>query len=113
VPDAFEIAQRYFSTKENNELAQSEMHETEIFFLNCWTRKEAFIKASGDGLSYPLADFSVSFGRGIKPEVLWIKGEENKISEWKLYDIDIDPDYITSLAIRSTNKNIVIKKLKP
>jgi 4'-phosphopantetheinyl transferase len=64
-----EIAKRYFSREEIAEL-KSLPHESraEAFFL-CWTRKEAYIKARGEGLQIPLASFSVSLTPG-KPEQL-------------------------------------------
>ncbi len=78
-------------------------------FFNCWTRKEAFLKATGDGLSYPLENFAVTLKPEDEPKIFWIKDNPDKIKFWSLYKIPSAVNYNISLAIKSKDKNIVIK----
>lgn len=110
IPDALKIASRYFSSAEINELKEISETELDRAFLNCWTRKEAFIKATGDGLSYPLADFSISLNSDL-PEILYIKGKLSEIKEWSLYNVKVESDYVSSLAVMSKGMKLVYKKL--
>jgi len=59
-----EAAERLFSAHETRLLEATPPDRWAEAFFNCWTRKEAFIKAVGLGLSYPLKDFDVSVAPG-------------------------------------------------
>ena len=87
MPDLLNIATRFFSAREVKAiLAVSDDIRHEAFFA-CWTRKEAFLKATGVGLSYPLADFSVSVHPHAAAELWEIKGEEGSAGRWFLEDV--------------------------
>jgi 4'-phosphopantetheinyl transferase len=60
LPDADDVAARFFSPREYGAYLALEPRLRPLGFFNCWTRKEAFIKALGDGLYYPLDRFDVS-----------------------------------------------------
>jgi 4'-phosphopantetheinyl transferase len=78
-----EIAKRYFSAKEVDELSRLPAElRTEGFFL-CWTRKEAYIKAKGDGLQISLDSFDVSLTPGM-PAMLSSADE----SRWTIESFD-------------------------
>lgn len=109
IPDAFHIAERFFSQYEKDDLKKVAGEKTEEVFYNCWTRKEAFIKATGKGLSMPLDEFSVSILPGEKPELLWLKSNPEDVKEWSLFDIHVSTDYKASLAVRKKGLRITYK----
>lgn len=92
---AFEgIENHYFSPKERAELQTLPRDlRPEGFFL-CWTRKEAYVKARGDGLKIPLESFSVSLTPG-KPAVLQSSDEDR----WSLYSLDPTAGFVGALTV--------------
>jgi 4'-phosphopantetheinyl transferase len=93
------IASRFFSPGEVSELmALSPEHRTSGFF-NCWTRKEAYIKAQGLGLSLPLDSFDVSLAPN-EPAILRSTRPDPDIAvRWILLPLDVDSDYAGALAV--------------
>lgn len=110
LPDALTIAKNYFSEMEVLQFAKVDENNYKQAFFNCWTRKEAFIKAIGEGLSYPLANFSVSFLPGEIPSMRWIKNNPEEAALWSIINLDIEIDFVTSLAIRSLSNVLIFKE---
>ena len=67
VPDALAIAEHMFARAERERLAAVPAADRAAAFLRCWTRKEAFVKATGDGLGTPLDAFEVTFASAHEP----------------------------------------------
>jgi 4'-phosphopantetheinyl transferase len=65
--DTASLAERFFSLRERAGLQALPDHLRVPGFFACWTRKEAFLKATGDGLSFPLVDFSVTTHPDLDP----------------------------------------------
>lgn len=94
-----EIAERFFSPHEVAALkALSGELQKQAFFL-CWTRKEAFIKGKGKGLSIPLDQFDVSLTPGQAATLLKTRYDRMDVTRWGLFDIDWFAGYAAALAV--------------
>jgi 4'-phosphopantetheinyl transferase len=67
--DYLRLARHFFDPRETARLAALQGNARERAFLECWTRKEAYTKARGEGLSLPLDSFEVVFGPGSEPRL--------------------------------------------
>ncbi len=67
-------------------------------FMSWWTRKEAYVKAIGNGLSQPLESFSVSFLPGATPQLFGADGRV-PIEGWSLVRLEPPPQYIAALVV--------------
>ncbi len=96
--DIAAIARRFFSSREQEELFSLPVAEQFQAFFQCWTLKESFIKALGEGLSHPLHQFDVSFTSG-RPVSLHTRPEPEDASGWYIQRIDLDPGYAAAVTI--------------
>jgi 4'-phosphopantetheinyl transferase len=95
-----DIAKRFFSAAEQAALAQLPAQERRHAFFSCWTRKEAFIKARGEGLSLPLHQFDVSVVPGKSATLLATRPVSSEAMEWSLRDLAVPRGYAAALAVR-------------
>jgi 4'-phosphopantetheinyl transferase len=93
-----EIAQRVFSETERTGLAALPAAMREEAFFSCWTRKEAYIKARGDGLSLPLDSFDVSFRATDAARLLATRPDPAEASRWTLCDLPLGTGYHAAVA---------------
>ncbi len=68
-------------------------------FFNCWTRKEAYIKARGEGLSCSLDEFDVSLAPGAPAALLDSRLDPKETSRWRLQDLFPAPGYAATVAV--------------
>lgn len=93
------IARHFFSAGENEALERAPVNlRTEAFF-NCWTRKEAFLKANGVGLIHDLDSFEVSVFPGEAPKILSINCDYQTGLPWSLISFAPAPDYLASICL--------------
>ncbi len=93
------VARRYFSPLEVATLMGLPEDVRPRAFFDCWTRKEAYIKAIGEGLACPLAGFDVAFAPGDGPRMLGIGGDSNAAARWSLCAFDTRAGYAAAAAI--------------
>ena len=92
------IANQFFSPNEVASLFRFPQRLRPRAFYDCWTRKEAFIKAQGLGLSLPLVDFEVSLDHD-EPALLHTSWDSAEATRWSLININVAADYAGAVAI--------------
>ncbi|APF18131.1 4'-phosphopantetheinyl transferase [Caldithrix abyssi DSM 13497] len=101
-----QLAGRFFSADEVEQLNSLPSHLYAEGFFNAWTRKEAYIKARGKGLAIPLSGFSVSL-KPSEPAVLKsTEHDPQALQQWKLSEIPAPQGYKAALVVRSSRFNI-------
>lgn len=100
-----EIAERFFAKEEISALKQLPLEQQQAGFYTIWTRKEAFIKALGTGLSYPLDQFAVNIDSD-KAALINVHNDASAMNEWSLVNIAIDENYKAALAIAAKEFNV-------
>jgi 4'-phosphopantetheinyl transferase len=93
-----EIAARFFSANECKTLFSLAGPARHLAFFTCWTRKEAYVKARGVGLSMPLDRFDVSFLTNERPRLLVTRDDPLEAERWRLAALDLSPEYVATLA---------------
>ena len=97
--DCEEIAERFFSESERKVLRTIPFPAKQEAFFNCWTRKEAYLKAVGEGLAAPLDSFDVTLALGEPPRMLTLKGDAEAAARWFFHHFCPADHYLGALAI--------------
>lgn len=105
------IAKRFFSPAENAALKKLNADRRREAFFHCWTCKEAFIKARGDGLRYPLCDFDVSANPDRPAQLLATRPDPGDVLRWTLMKLDAAPSFAAALVVRSQGINVSYRVL--
>src|SRR5258708_39742193 len=92
------IARRFFSAHEQSRLAALPADERVEGFFRCWTRKEAYIKATGDGLSLPLHQFDVSIAADDRDALVATRPDNSEAALWSLREVPVGPGYAAALC---------------
>ena len=94
-----QLAERFFSPREVTVLRALPTNTQQEAFFNCWTGKEAYIKARGEGLTLRLDQFDVSLAPGEPVALLSTNGDPQEASRWLLQKLAPGSGYIAALAV--------------
>ena len=98
--EAEQIAERFFSHSEIEALRALPPSLRKYAFFLCWTRKEAYIKARGEGLSLPLDQFDVSLIPGEPAALLSTQSDSDEALRWSLRNLTPASGYAAALATK-------------
>lgn len=101
-----EIAERFFSRNEVAALSTLPSEERAPAFFDCWARKEAYIKARGEGLSYPLHRFTVSLAPGQPAALLCTDDDPREAARWSLVELFPGEGFRAALAVRGETPSV-------
>jgi 4'-phosphopantetheinyl transferase len=110
--DVDAIGQRYFALAERQALLALAPDQRWRAFFSCWTRKEAYIKACGVGLSLALDSFEVSIDPAAQICALESAANPKEAAAWSLRSIEVGPDYAGALAVATRERPFAVSFLR-
>ncbi len=95
------IAERHFAPGEFAAYLSLDVDLRDEAFYQCWTRKEAFIKAIGDGIQFGLDRFEVAFGPGQPARLVTVHGDADEAASWRMESFRPAPEFEAAIAARA------------
>lgn len=108
LPDVDDLARRYFSIAERKEYASLAPERRTAGFFNCWTRKEAWLKARGEGLAVDLRSFDVSLTPGSAARLLATRDPAEDSGRWSLHAWEPEPGFVAAAAVEAAAPRLVL-----
>jgi len=103
IPEIDQIAEKFFSARESAMLNALPAEQKLEAFFNCWTRKEAYLKATGEGIADALAQIEVSLAHGPTAQLLSIAGDAREASFWSLLPLAPAPGFTGAVAVKASD----------
>jgi len=112
VPNAERLARRFFSPAERRTVLSLEGDERDHAFLRIWTRKEAYLKATGVGVALPLRGVETEPDLSAAPRLIAIGGDAGEASRWKLHEVEI-PGAVCTAASLGSISSLGVRRVTP
>jgi len=95
------LAQRFFSPPEAQALATLDPPGQAEAFYRCWTCKEAWVKARGTGMHFPLSHFTVALEAGMRAALIAVRDAPDECGQWQLHNFAVSGEHIAACAVRA------------
>ena len=102
-----DLAARFFSLDERLVLDSVSERDLRGAFYECWTRKEAYIKALGLGVTHGLDNFSVGFGPGVPAALLHSEVDDDAPRKWAMRSFLPAPGFVGALAVEGDDWDLL------
>lgn len=102
------LARRFFTAAEAAALARLSADDLVRGFYRCWTCKEAFVKAVGEGLSFDLDRVEVAVHPG-SAALVSVDGSVEAARAWTLAEVDVGPGYAAAVAVDAPAAEVVVR----
>ena len=100
IPEMDRIVERFFSPREIRDYYRIPVNGRAEAFFRCWTRKEAFLKATGEGLFRPLDTFSVSIRSDESPRIVENRMQPEATDAWSVRELSSEEGYLAALVVQ-------------
>ncbi len=97
--DLISVAERYFTENESQKILFQQGFDQTISFFNCWTRKEAILKALGQGLSFPLKDCEITVLPNEPAQVIQVEGHSDAAKQWSIHSFTPAENFIVAVVV--------------
>lgn len=110
IDDMEQIVARFFSSSERVAFCALPASQKSEAFFSGWTRKEAYLKAIGDGLARPLDTFDVSLTPGAPASLLRVESDAGEVTRWSLLALAPVPGYLAALCVEGHDWHLVCQQ---
>jgi 4'-phosphopantetheinyl transferase len=104
--DLVSIAQRFFSPAEGEALRALPKNRFTEGFFNCWTRKEAYLKARGESVTHLLRAFDVSLTPGDPACLVATRPDPGEASRWSMQALDLGPGWSAAVVVEGPARRV-------
>ena len=108
--DAKELVNWFCSPRERELFETLAAQEKQLAFFNLWTRKEALLKATGEGIAQLLSQVEVTFRPGEPARFIAVSGDSERGSRWSVYNLSPAPHFVAAVVIQTEDAQLRLWK---